>query len=200
MDEEKTWILQAQQGSDEAFTYLVETYQKPVYNLCYRMLGEADWAEDAAQESFLRAYKNLHRYDANRSFATWLLSIAAHYCIDKLRRKKLPTFSLHDDEGDPREYIPDARAVLPEKAAIYSDQQAQIEAMLNELSELDRAAIVLRYWHDASEVEIAETLDITVSAVKSRLHRARRKLGELWEEDPQPSQSMERMPYGSPAF
>jgi RNA polymerase sigma-70 factor (ECF subfamily) len=112
----------------------------------------------------------------------------------------LPTFSLHDDEGTPREYIPDAKAVHPEKAAIYSDQQAQIESMLNELNELDRAAIVLRYWHDASEVEIAETLDLTVSAVKSRLHRARRKLGELWKEDPQPSQNMERMPYGSPAF
>ena len=200
MDEEKTWILQAQQGSDEAFTFLVETYQKPVFNLCYRMLGEADWAEDAAQESFLRAYKNLHRYDVNRSFATWLLSITAHYCIDKLRRKKLPTFSLHDDEGTPREYIPDARAILPEKAAIYSDQQSQVAALLDELGELDRAAIVLRYWHDASEVEIAETLDLTVSAVKSRLHRARRKLGDLWEDDPQPSQNMERMPYGSPAF
>ena len=115
MDEEKTWILQAQQGSDEAFTTLVETYQKPVYNLCYRMLGESDWAEDAAQESFLRAYQNLHRYDVKRSFATWLLSIAAHYCIDRLRRKKLPTFSLHDDEGTPREYIPDLSAVNPEK-------------------------------------------------------------------------------------
>ncbi len=200
MDEEKTWILQAQQGSDEAFTVLVETYQKPVFNLCYRMLGVADLAEDAAQESFFRAYKNLHRYDANRSFATWLLSITAHYCIDRLRRKKLSTFSLHDDEGTPREYIPDASAVHPERAAIYTDQQAYIQSLLSELSELDRAAIVLRYWHDASEVEIAETLDLTVSAVKSRLHRSRRKLGELWQDEPEPSPNVERMPYGSPAF
>lgn len=200
MDEEKTWILQAQQGSDDAFTFLVETYQKPVFNLCYRMLGEADWAEDAAQESFLRAYKNLQRYDVNRSFATWLLSITAHYCIDRLRRKKLPTFSLHADDGEPREYIADAGAILPEKALVYGDQQAQIAALLDELGELDRAAIILRYWHDASEVEIAETLDITVSAVKSRLHRARRKLGERWQDEPEPSQNMERMPYGSPVF
>ena len=56
MNDEKAWVLQAQQGSDEAFTKLVETYQTPVFNLCYRMLGEPDLAEDAAQETFLRAF------------------------------------------------------------------------------------------------------------------------------------------------
>ena len=79
MNEETTWILQAQQGNDEAFTLLVEHYQTPVFNLCYRMLGEPELAEDAAQESFLRVYQNLARYDRQRSFATWLLSITAHY-------------------------------------------------------------------------------------------------------------------------
>lgn len=83
VNEEKTWILQAKNGSDEAFTYIVETYQTPVYNLCYRMLGHVEAAEDAAQETFLRAYQHLHRYDIKRSFATWLLSITAHYCIDR---------------------------------------------------------------------------------------------------------------------
>ena len=200
MDEEKAWILQAQQGSDDAFTYLVETYQKPVYNLCYRMLGVPDYAEDAAQESFLRAYKNLHRYDINRSFATWLLSIAAHYCIDKMRRKKLRTFSLHDDEGTPREYIADASAIQPERALVSSDQREEIQELLLSLGELDRAAITLRYWHEASEVEIAETLGITVSAVKSRLHRARRKLGEIRQAENEERSISERMPYGSPAF
>ena len=68
MNEEKTWILQAKNGSDEAFTYIVETYQTPVYNLCYRMLGESEAAEDAAQETFLRAYQHLHRYDIKRLF------------------------------------------------------------------------------------------------------------------------------------
>ena len=77
------WVVQAQHGSDEAFTKLVEAYQTHVYNLCYRMLGDAELAEDAAQETFLRAYQHLHRYDQKRPFATWLLSIAAHYCIDR---------------------------------------------------------------------------------------------------------------------
>ena len=92
MNEEQTWVAQAQQGDDEAFTKLVETYQTPVFNLCYRMLGEPELAEDAAQETFLRAYQHLHRYDQKRPFPTWLLSIAAHYCIDRLRRRKLFAF------------------------------------------------------------------------------------------------------------
>ena len=81
-------LSKAQQGDAQAFTWLVETYQRPVFNLCYRMLGNAQDAEDAAQETFLRAYKNLRRYDRSRPFSTWLLSIAAHYCIDQARRRR----------------------------------------------------------------------------------------------------------------
>lgn len=200
MDEERAWILQAQQGSDEAFTRLVETYQRSVYNLCYRMLGDAYKAEDAAQESFLRAYKNLHRYDSNRSFATWLLSISAHYCIDSLRKKKLSTFSLYDDEGSPREYLADHAALHPEGAVLKKAQEAEMQVLLQSLKETDRAAIILRYWHDASEKEIAETLGITVSAVKSRLHRARRKLAELLTAKEKSPSRAERMSYESPIF
>ena len=89
MNEEMALVLRAQQGNDEAFTSLVERYQTPVYNLCYRMLGERTEAEDAAQEAFLRAYLNLKRYDPARSFKTWVLSIASNYCIDRLRRRRL---------------------------------------------------------------------------------------------------------------
>jgi RNA polymerase sigma-70 factor (ECF subfamily) len=100
VNDEKAWVVQAQQGSDEAFTYLVETYQKPVYNLCYRMLGEPEAAEDAAQETFLRVFQHLNRYDQKRPFATWLLSIAAHYCIDRLRRRKFAMFSIDEEDDD----------------------------------------------------------------------------------------------------
>ena len=86
-ENESEWLDGAIEGDDDAFAQLVELYQKPVYNLCYRMLGTPGDAEDAAQEAFLRAYKNLRRYDRNRSFATWLLSIASHYCIDQLRKR-----------------------------------------------------------------------------------------------------------------
>jgi RNA polymerase sigma-70 factor (ECF subfamily) len=180
VNEEQAWVTQAQQGSDEAFTKLVETYQTPVFNLCYRMLGEPDLAEDAAQETFLRAFQHLHRYDQKRPFATWLLSIAAHYCIDRLRRRKFPMFSMdaEDEDGNAFE-IPDPDSPNPEAESIKGQTRTRIQSMLKDLDDTDRAAIIMRYWYDYSEIEIAESLRLTVSAVKSRLHRARKELAGL---------------------
>ncbi|HSL30119.1 MAG TPA: sigma-70 family RNA polymerase sigma factor [Anaerolineales bacterium] len=203
MSDEYAWVLQAQQGNDEAFTRLVEEYQTHVYNLCYRMLGEPEAAEDAAQETFLRAYQNLHRYDRNRSFATWLLSIGAHYCIDRLRRRKLSMFSIDEENEDGTTFeIRDDASPDPEGESVKREDRERLHGLLKDLDETDRAAVVLRYWHDASEVEIAETLNLTVSAVKSRLHRARRALAGMWQEDePRTSRTRtERRVYESPAF
>ncbi len=194
-----TWVIQAQHGSDEAFTKLVEAYQTHVYNLCYRMLGDAESAEDAAQETFLRAYQHLHRYDQKRPFATWLLSIAAHYCIDRLRRRKFSMVSIDADEDENNLELPDADAPNPELEMIHIEQRDRLQALLKRLDGTDRAAIIMRYWHDCSESDIAEALHLTVSAVKSRLHRARRELAGLWQED-SPRPKPERRPYGSPAF
>jgi RNA polymerase sigma-70 factor (ECF subfamily) len=199
VDDEKLWVLQAQKGSDEAFTRLVEAYQTHVYNLCYRMLGEPQAAEDAAQETFLRAYQHLHRYDQKRPFATWLLAIAAHYCIDRMRRRKLLTSSLDEDEEHNGFELPDADAPNPEAELLRGEQRERVQTMLAGLDTVDRAAIVLRYWNDSSEAEIAETLNLTVSAVKSRLHRARRELAGLWQEEAKHPRH-ERRPYESPAF
>jgi RNA polymerase sigma-70 factor (ECF subfamily) len=201
VNEEKTWIVQAQQGNDEAFTQLVEQYQSPVYNLCYRMLGEPELAEDAAQESFLRAYQNIGRFDRQRSFPTWLLSIAAHYCIDRLRRRKFGLISI-DEEGDdddrPLEFA-DVTAVNPEREAERREEQQALQLVLQKLNPTDRAALVLRYWYDFSEIEIAESLRLTVPAVKSRLHRARREVARRLEAAA-PEPHLERMPYGTPAL
>ncbi len=199
MDGEKDWVLQAQHGSDEAFTRLVEAYQTHVYNLCYRMLGEPQAAEDASQETFLRAYQHLHRYDQKRPFATWLLSIAAHYCIDRMRRRKFLMNSLDESEEQGGFELPDPEAPNPESEIVHSEQRERMQTVLLQLDSVDRAAVVLRYWHDSSEVEIAETLNLTVSAVKSRLHRARRQLAGLWQQGAQ-STRHERRPYESPAF
>src|SRR3972149_11642264 len=91
------WVARANEGDQEAFAMLVEAYQTPVFNLCMRMLGERGEAEDAAQESFLRAYRGLRRYDPERPFGTWLLSIASHYCIDQLRRRRLEFVSVEEE-------------------------------------------------------------------------------------------------------
>lgn len=200
MNDEQTWVLQAQQGNDDAFTKLVEEHQTHVYNLCYRMLGEPEAAEDAAQESFLRAYQNLHRYDQSRPFPTWLLSIAAHYCIDRLRRRKLSVFSMDEENDDGSTFeIADPASLDPEVESVKREDRDRLHVMLKDIDETDRAAIIMRYWYDYSEIEIAESLRLTVSAVKSRLHRARRALAGMWQEE-SPRTRTERRPHESPAF
>ena len=182
MSDENAWVFQAQRGSDEAFTQLVETYQKPVFNLCYRMLGEPEAAEDAAQETFLRAYQNLHRYDNSRSFGTWILSIAAHYCIDRLRKRRFSVLSIDEESEDGLTLeIPDPASPDPEVESAKQEDRDRLHFLLKDLDETDRAAVVMRYWYDYSEVEIAQSLHKTVSAVKSRLHRSRRALAEMWQ-------------------
>lgn len=179
-DNEAVWLYGALRGDSQAFTCLVETYQRPVYNLCYRMLGNAEDAEDAAQETFLRAYKSMRRYDSNRPFSTWLLSIAAHYCIDQLRRRRFLIVSVEDlpvpDLPDP---APGLETHLGRK-----EEQHRIVALLDALEPTDRAAVVMYYWYDFSYDEIAHALSLTISAVKSRLHRARRSMAEHWQSQP----------------
>ncbi|MRR29187.1 sigma-70 family RNA polymerase sigma factor [bacterium] len=177
--EESELLALAQNGNDEAFTQLVERYQNPVFNLCYRMLGDSQEAEDASQESFWRAYQAIRRYDRSRPFATWLLSITAHYCIDQQRKRRLPTLEIDDWM---EEVLPD-NTPDPERATGAQEEKDRIHQMLAALNPQDRAAIVLRYWYEFSEEEISLALQLSVSAVKSRLHRARLKFATLYQAD-----------------
>lgn len=172
-------VLQVLDGDQQAFSDLVERYQKSVYNLTYRMLGNAGEAEDAAQEAFLRAYQHLKRYDPSRSFKTWVLSIASNHCIDRIRKRRLTWLSI--DEPLPHHPALNSNAPLPETSAVDGERNAMIQALLEELEPDYRMAVVLRYWYDMSYTEIAEAMDTTESAIKSRLFRARRMLADIMQ-------------------
>lgn len=182
---EQQWIAEAITGNKDAFAKLVEKYQKPVYSVCYRMLGTPTVAEDAAQEAFIRAFQAIDRYDTSRSFATWVLSIASNYSIDQLRKKKVTILSMDNEKHS--WLAPPDPGPSPEKAALEKEKLGQIQSLLTDLNEVDRAAVVLQYWHDYSYEEIADTLDLSSSAVKSRLFRARRLMAEKWQEMQLPS-------------
>jgi RNA polymerase sigma-70 factor, ECF subfamily len=191
---ELEWLVKAQNGDDDAFSNLVDQYQNPVYNLCYRMLGNPQEAEDAAQETFWRAYQALRRFDRNRPFATWLLSIAAHYCIDQQRKRRLPTMEIEDWM---EEIVPD-NSPAPENISTRREEKQVMHQLLTGLNPQDRAAIILRYWYEFSEEEISQSLQLSVSAVKSRLHRARLKLANLYQTEQ--LAHAERIHDESPAF
>jgi RNA polymerase sigma-70 factor (ECF subfamily) len=173
---EEEFIAGARAGSTAAFTRLVEIYQTPIYNLCYRMLGDPGEAEDAAQEAFLRAYSQLHRYDPARPFKTWLFAIASHYCIDRLRRRHVIWLGIDEEPLLTHPALFEPRPG-PEQMAVRREEEAAVQAILAELAPRDRSAIVMRYWSDMSYEEIARATGSTASAVKSRLHRARVSLG-----------------------
>lgn len=193
---ESAKLILAQKGDTQAFTDLVNAYQVAVYNLCYRMLGDPYEAEDAAQETFIRAYKAMKTFDRKRSFSTWLLSIAAHYCIDQLRRKRL---NITHFEDNPFLDIPDP-GPNPEASLSENEQQNRVRSLLNVLSETDRAAMIMFYWYEFSYEEIASALDLTISAVKSRMHRARVQLAKTWTDQKQTLSGLERQSYGSQAL
>src|ERR1044071_6952458 len=121
-------ISQARQGDQDAFRQLVERYQGAVHNLAYRMLGDADEADDAAQEIFVRIYRQLGRYDPERKFSTWTLAIATNYCIDQLRRRRMQLVPLEN-------IIPWARAreAGPEGEAITQEQRDEVQRLITQL-------------------------------------------------------------------
>jgi RNA polymerase sigma-70 factor (ECF subfamily) len=166
-------VERARRGDTDAFARIVRHYQTPVYNLAFRMLGDASEAEDAAQETFLRAYAQLKGYRPDRKFATWLLSIGAHYCIDRLRRRRLKWVSL--DEGNVQETLA-APAPGPEETAFERERGEEVQALLQKLPPASRAVVVLKYWNDLDIDTIARVTGDSVGAVKVKLFRARQLL------------------------
>jgi len=168
--QELEWLKLAQRGDRAAFARLMQAFQGPVYNLCYRMLGNAAEAEDATQETFLRVYTRLNTYSQAHKLSSWVLSIASHYCIDRLRRRRGETVSLNEE---PVAAVLPAHEAGPEESALTAEAREAVQAAVNRLDPAYRVPLILRYWHDLSYAEIADVMGLTVQAVKSRLHRAR---------------------------
>lgn len=178
VNEEQVWLDQARQGDKVAFGKIIEAYQGPVYNLAYRMLNNSGEAEEAAQEAFIRAYTRLDSYNPNHKFSTWLLSITSNYCIDLIRKRRAILLSI-DEPLPPHPSLMSEKSAAPEPQLVQNEQQEMVQSLLAELAPEYREAVVLRYWHELSYEEIAEMMDTTVSAIKSRLFRARKQLAEI---------------------
>lgn len=178
-EQEQLWVRQACAGDREAFSHLVEAYQRPVFNLTYRMLGNVQEAEDAAQETFLRAYSRLNQYNPEHKFSTWILSIANNHSIDRLRKRRAKFVSI--DDNPVLQNLEDDEP-WPERTAMRHEHARELQSLMMNLDPAYRTPLILRYWEELTYEEIAETMNISVSAVKSRLFRARQKMAALYEE------------------
>lgn len=175
MMDEKALIRQILAGDQDAFAQLVQTHQKPVYNLCLRMVSNPSDAEDLAQEAFVKAWRGLRFYKHEAAFSTWLYRLTSNVCIDFLRKQKRQnTISLTDEDEQELE-IPDAEP-MPEELLLHREKQQAVAAAMSRLEEEYRLALTLRVVDDLTYEQIAEVLDIKVGTVKSRIARARERL------------------------
>ncbi|GAB2700538.1 RNA polymerase sigma factor SigW [Paenibacillus thermoaerophilus] len=169
----------AREGEREAFAELVGLYQDKLYHLAYRMLYQAQEAEDIVQETFLRVYANLHRYDETQKFSTWIFRIATNLCIDRIRKRKA-NFSLDaelsDGEGSDWYAMLPGDEPTPESRLMLTETQEQIRSAIDGLPEKYRAIVILRYLHDLSLQEIGEIMGMPVTTIKTRVHRGREAL------------------------
>lgn len=166
-------VKRVQRGDIEFFEILVRRHENPTFNLIYRFLGDYDEATETAQEVFLSAYKSIHQFRGDANFATWLYRIAFNHASTRrksLNSKRQREVTLEDDV-----VLIDSGG-NPETSAEQKEIQQYVQQALNSLDVDEAQIILLRDLQDVSYEDIAETLDVPVGTVKSRLHRARQAL------------------------
>lgn len=179
-------------GDERAARELVERFQRPVFSLVYRMVRDRELAEDLSQEVFVRTFNNLERYDRSYRFSSWLFKIAYNLTVDHLRRKDLPTISMHGSPDAVTAERQEATSVtiesweeLPDDLLEAKELADHLEEAISVLRPEYRTAILLRHVEGRAYEEIAEIMGIPLGTVKTYIFRARRELREslieLWK-------------------
>ncbi len=176
---------EARKGNQLAFRVLVERHSRAVFRLAYRMTGNEQDAEDMVQETFLRAYKQLHRFDGRASFGTWLYRIAANCSLDLIRARRVrnehhASAAAADETGGTLDYVPSADP-SPERLTRSRELTALLASALAGLSEAERTAFLLRHYEGCNIEEIAKVLGVRRGAAKHSVFRAVQKLRTVLE-------------------
>ena len=175
-------VTRARVGDADAFRLLVERHSRPVFRLAFRMTGNEQDAEDVVQESMLRAYKQLAKFDQRASFSTWLYRIATNCSLDLVRSRKRRT----EDRTAASETEEPAMTVAsqdpnPERMALSGEVRERLTAAMDELSAVERAAFVLRHFEGMCIEDIGRALDCQPGAAKHSVFRAVQKLRRALE-------------------
>ena len=174
-------IQKAQKGDTNAFGTLVASYEKFIFNVACKMFSNSEDASDIAQEALIKAYKNIDKFDFNSSFSTWLYRITVNACIDEMRRRKgreSISIDAEDEESGLAVQIEDT-SLGAEERVIQNETVSEVRAAIDKLSEEHKTVIILRDLQDMTYEQVAQTLDLSIGTVKSRLARARKSLKEI---------------------
>ena len=172
-------VALARDGDSDAFHALVDRHSRAIYRLAYRMTGSAQDAEDVVQETFLRAYKQLGRFESRANFGTWLHRIAVNCSIDLIRAR--PHREAAHDAPDLEQFgaaleSGDATGTSPERLMLSTEVQERISGAMSALSAMERAAFTLRHFEGRSIEEISQSLGLKTNATKHSIFRAVRKM------------------------
>jgi RNA polymerase sigma-70 factor, ECF subfamily len=178
-------VARARKGSEKAYRELLGRYQRPVFSLIFRMVRDRERAEDLAQETFVRVFNNIDRYDDRYKFSSWIFKIANNLTIDSIRRKEVPTVSM---DGSRNAVTPEQIAATtlsiasddenPEELLEARELGEEIERAIDQLRPDYRTAILLRHVEGRPYEEIAEIMSVPLGTVKTYIHRARHALRE----------------------
>lgn len=171
-------VRRARRGDADAFAQLVRSIQRPIYGICLRLLRTEAEAAEVAQESFLRAYQNLQRYDESRPFDLWVMAIARNLCLDILRRRSRMSTEDVDDHAN---VLPSGEA-SGEQLAIDKQERKSLEEAMSTLSTDDREVLALYYVQRRTTKEIALVMGVAPGTIMARLFRAREKLRKVMAE------------------
>lgn len=177
-DSEQPLVERAREGDREAFRRLVDAHARHLYHVCYRVTGDADLAEDAVQEAFLKAWRKLPDFDGRSKFSTWIHRIAANAAVDQMRRYGKIGAAGTDEEPYRGLAAPEPD---PERAADSRGIGDATQTALAALSEMERTAFTLRHHEGVSIAEISQVLGVAEGACRQAVFRAVRKLREALE-------------------
>lgn len=179
-DEDAALLLRFKSGDESAFEVLVDKFKTPVFNYVWRQIGNANEAEDIAQNVFVQVYKSAHRYEPKAKFTTWLFTIARNLCLNEFRRLQRHPLNSYDaaesDESSEHFQIEDPTVRSPSSHVSENELQEKIQAAIQSLPESQKTALILCRYEGLSYLEIAKILKTTESATKSLIHRARESL------------------------
>jgi RNA polymerase sigma-70 factor, ECF subfamily len=161
------------EGDDSAFPHLVKRYLKPIYNFLYQLAGDSSALDDLAQETFIKVWKNISRFDQSRSFKVWIFAIAKNTAYDYLKKKKTIPFSVFTNEkGNNKLEKINANEILPDELLEREDFAKELEEKLKKIPEQYRIILLMRYKDDFSLQEIAEIFKKPYNTIKSQHQRA----------------------------
>ena len=177
MEEETQWIEEVLLGNKQAYAQIINKYKNPLYAIILRMTGNQQDAADLVQEAFIKIYRQLGKFDGKGSFASWMYRVAINHCMDEFRKKHFKMEQVEIREDDVKNFHD------PEVIFLKKEKNRQLEKLMGGLPEDERMILLLRFVNEQSYSEISECMGLSLATVRNKLHRAKKKLREMIEEE-----------------